>query len=126
MSEQALLPTNRCLRFGCDDALLVVNEQSFWVCPACKLSYGRDAKEGLLTGLLPSQAQPKITGWGINSLKSWKADLQKRHRTLMARRQRLEGRFHAEYSDLGHLIDISAKLIKIVDSALAESKDAAR
>jgi len=42
--DQALAPTDRCLKWGCDNAKLV-KVGRFWRCPKCKVSYGEHAKE---------------------------------------------------------------------------------
>jgi len=63
-----------------------------------------------------------MSPWGVNSLRAWKDDLQKRHRSLMARRQRLEGKFDVQYADCGRLIEINAALIAAVQVALKDGE----
>ena len=45
--DQALVPTDHCLKWGCDNVFLVEGKYGFWNCPKCGVSYGKDAKEGL-------------------------------------------------------------------------------
>jgi hypothetical protein len=44
--DQALVPTNVCLKTGCDKAVLVL-KSTFWCCPVCHVSYREHAKSGL-------------------------------------------------------------------------------
>jgi hypothetical protein len=42
--DQALAPTEVCIKWGCDKAPLVLLGR-FWTCPRCGSSYGEHAKE---------------------------------------------------------------------------------
>lgn len=50
--DQALMATNHCTRFECQwwegntpmRPELVQDEDSYWVCPKCRYSYGKEAK----------------------------------------------------------------------------------
>lgn len=41
--DQALVPTDHCLRWGCEHAKLV-KQGRFWVCPNCRSSYGENPR----------------------------------------------------------------------------------
>lgn len=43
MSDQGLTPTDRCRKFGCENAALAYDsDDGFWKCPMCSASYGRN------------------------------------------------------------------------------------
>lgn len=60
MSDQALVPTEVCLKHGCHRAKLV-EKSGYWVCPQCHASYGKLAKEDLT----PSKPPPVGAGGEI-------------------------------------------------------------
>ena len=46
--DQALVPTEVCLKWGCDRSKLELMN-AYWTCPVCRSSYGAEAKTGLLS-----------------------------------------------------------------------------
>ena len=65
-------------------------------------------------------------GYYLNSLKSWRSDLQKQLRQLMARHAKMEGMFHPDRPDQGKLIDLTMEFIARINDEMFEVEDSAR
>ena len=59
-------------------------------------------------------------GYYLNSLRAWKADLQKQLRQSMARHARMEKMSHPDKPDQGKLIDLTRGFIQRLDDELKE------
>lgn len=62
-----------------------------------------------------------VDGYYLNSLRAWIDRLRDEHRKLMARHARLERQGHPSTYGQGKLIDLNARMIELVDSALTEA-----
>lgn len=58
-------------------------------------------------------------GYYMNSLRAWKGQLQRDHRRMMARYASLESQLHPSRIGQGKLIKLNARMIELVDEALA-------
>lgn len=58
-------------------------------------------------------------GYYLNSLRAWKADLNKQLRQLMARHARMQGMFHPDTPDQGRLIDLTQHFIRWINDEIS-------